>query len=72
MLKKLEKLVGEMKNMSMFNFFVAHPWLRGENPGLLLDFSIYKLVKSYIRASPFRRAALKVIVVSFEMFQLHI
>ncbi|KAF3494439.1 hypothetical protein DY000_02055631 [Brassica cretica] len=38
---------------------LAHPWLRGENPGLLLDFSIYKLVKSYIRASPFRRAALK-------------
>jgi serine/threonine protein kinase len=38
---------------------LAHPWLRDENPGLLLDFSIYKLVKSYIRASPFRRAALK-------------
>ncbi|KAF8104882.1 hypothetical protein N665_0166s0064 [Sinapis alba] len=38
---------------------LAHPWLRGENPGLLLDFSIYKLVKAYIRASPFRRAALK-------------
>ncbi|KAG7560217.1 Protein kinase domain [Arabidopsis thaliana x Arabidopsis arenosa] len=38
---------------------LAHPWLRDENPGLLLDFSIYKLVKSYIRASPYRRAALK-------------
>ncbi|CAH8353063.1 unnamed protein product [Eruca vesicaria subsp. sativa] len=38
---------------------LAHPWLRDENPGLLLDFSIYKLVKSYIRASPFRRSALK-------------
>jgi len=48
--------------MSMINNFAAHPWLRDENPGLLLDFSIYKLVKSYIRASPFRRAALKVIV----------
>ncbi|KAG7556354.1 Protein kinase-like domain superfamily [Arabidopsis suecica] len=38
---------------------LAHPWLRDENPGLLLDFSVYKLVKSYIRASPFRRSALK-------------
>ncbi|CAH8308060.1 unnamed protein product [Eruca vesicaria subsp. sativa] len=38
---------------------LAHPWLRDENPGLLLDFSIYKLVRSYIRASPFKRAALK-------------
>ncbi|KAJ0248628.1 CDPK-related kinase 4 [Hirschfeldia incana] len=38
---------------------LAHPWLRDENPGLLLDFSIYRLVKSYIRASPFRRSALK-------------
>ena len=41
--------------------FVAHPWLRDENPGLLLDFSVYKLVKSYIRVSPFRRSALKVV-----------
>ncbi|CAH8334360.1 unnamed protein product [Eruca vesicaria subsp. sativa] len=38
---------------------LAHPWLRDENPGLLLDFSVYKLVRSYIRASPLRRAALK-------------
>ncbi|KAF3565771.1 hypothetical protein DY000_02011370 [Brassica cretica] len=38
---------------------LAHPWLRDENPGLLLDFSVYKLVRSYIRASPFRRSALK-------------
>ncbi|KAF2531449.1 hypothetical protein F2Q70_00032404 [Brassica cretica] len=38
---------------------LAHPWLRDENPGLLLDFSIYRLVKSYIRASHFRRLALK-------------
>uniref|UniRef100_A0A1J3HUM7 non-specific serine/threonine protein kinase n=2 Tax=Noccaea caerulescens TaxID=107243 RepID=A0A1J3HUM7_NOCCA len=38
---------------------LAHPWLRDENPGLLLDFSVYKLVKSYIRVSPFRRSALK-------------
>ncbi|CAN8278405.1 unnamed protein product [Cochlearia groenlandica] len=37
---------------------LAHPWLREEDPGLLLDFSIYKSVKSYLRASPFRRAAL--------------
>ncbi|XP_013595736.1 PREDICTED: CDPK-related kinase 4-like [Brassica oleracea var. oleracea] len=38
---------------------LAHPWLRDENPGLLLDFSIYRLAKSYIRASHFRRLALK-------------
>ena len=45
----------------MICVFAAHPWLRDENPGLLLDFSVYKLVRSYIRASPFRRSALKVV-----------
>ncbi|XP_013724637.1 CDPK-related kinase 4-like [Brassica napus] len=38
---------------------LAHLWLRDGNPGLLLDFSVYKLVRYYIRASPFRRSALK-------------
>ena len=40
----------------------AHPWLRDENRAVPLDILIYKLVKSYIRATPFKRAALKVVV----------
>ncbi|XP_031381975.1 CDPK-related kinase 4 [Punica granatum] len=38
---------------------LTHPWLRDENRPVPLDILIYKLVKSYVRASPFRRAALK-------------
>ncbi|KAK6926070.1 Protein kinase domain [Dillenia turbinata] len=36
-----------------------HPWLRDENRPVPLDILVYKLVKSYIRATPFKRAALK-------------
>ncbi|KAG2708580.1 hypothetical protein I3760_05G200500 [Carya illinoinensis] len=38
---------------------LTHPWLRDENRAVPLDILIYKLVKSYVRATPFRRAALK-------------
>ncbi|KAG4389656.1 hypothetical protein GLYMA_06G134200v4 [Glycine max] len=38
---------------------LAHPWLRNEKNAIPLDILIYKLVKSYVRASPLRRAALK-------------
>ncbi|KAK9724868.1 hypothetical protein RND81_05G104100 [Saponaria officinalis] len=38
---------------------LAHPWLRDESRPLPLDMLIYKLVKSYIRVTPFKRAALK-------------
>ncbi|XP_010523831.1 PREDICTED: CDPK-related kinase 3 [Tarenaya hassleriana] len=38
---------------------LTHPWLRDENRGVPLDIVIYKLVKSYLHATPFRRAALK-------------
>ncbi|KAJ4952679.1 hypothetical protein NE237_029511 [Protea cynaroides] len=38
---------------------LTHPWLRDKNCPLPLDFLIYKLVKSYLRATPFKRAALK-------------
>ncbi|KAL3521700.1 hypothetical protein ACH5RR_019849 [Cinchona calisaya] len=38
---------------------LAHPWLRDQNYAVPLDILIYKLVKSYIRATPLRRAALK-------------
>ncbi|OMO64212.1 putative calcium-dependent protein kinase, partial [Corchorus capsularis] len=37
----------------------AHPWLRDESRSIPLDILIYKLVKSYIHATPFKRAALK-------------
>ncbi|XVF10159.1 hypothetical protein REPUB_Repub07fG0158500 [Reevesia pubescens] len=38
---------------------LTHPWLRDENCAVPLDILIYKLVKSYIRATPFKRAAKK-------------
>ncbi|XP_043716133.1 CDPK-related kinase 3-like [Telopea speciosissima] len=38
---------------------LTHPWLRGKTCSVPLDTLIYKLVKSYLRATPFKRAALK-------------
>ncbi|KAF5810139.1 putative protein kinase CAMK-CDPK family [Helianthus annuus] len=38
---------------------LTHPWLRDKNPDVPLDILVYKLVKSYVRATPLRRAALK-------------
>ncbi|XP_028806628.1 CDPK-related kinase 4 [Neltuma alba] len=38
---------------------LAHPWLRNEKLAIPLDISIFKSVKSYVRATPFKRAALK-------------
>ncbi|KAJ8554247.1 hypothetical protein K7X08_024925 [Anisodus acutangulus] len=38
---------------------LSHPWLRTENHFIPLDILIFKLVKSYIRSSPLKRAALK-------------
>ncbi|GMH00457.1 hypothetical protein Nepgr_002296 [Nepenthes gracilis] len=37
----------------------AHPWLHNENHPIPLDIFIYKIVKSYVHATPFKRAALK-------------
>ncbi|KAJ8748564.1 hypothetical protein K2173_003465 [Erythroxylum novogranatense] len=36
-----------------------HPWLRNDNRSIPLDILIYKLVKAYLHATPFKRAALK-------------
>ncbi|KAF2315183.1 hypothetical protein GH714_038364 [Hevea brasiliensis] len=36
-----------------------HPWLRDDNRPIPLDILIYKLVKAYLHATPFKRAALK-------------
>ncbi|XP_022757593.1 CDPK-related kinase 3 isoform X2 [Durio zibethinus] len=38
---------------------LTHPWLRDESRSIPLDILIYKLVKSYLQATPFKRAALK-------------
>ncbi|KAM7472336.1 hypothetical protein LguiA_010519 [Lonicera macranthoides] len=38
---------------------LTHPWLRTENHPVPLDILIYKLVKSYLQATPFKRAALR-------------
>ncbi|KAI3741412.1 hypothetical protein L1987_59084 [Smallanthus sonchifolius] len=41
---------------------IAHPWLSSESHPIPLDILIYKLVKSYLHASPFKRAALKALM----------
>ncbi|KAJ4774462.1 Calcium-dependent protein kinase [Rhynchospora pubera] len=38
---------------------LTHPWLRDQQMQVPLDIFIYKLVKAYLRATPFKRAALK-------------
>ncbi|CAM8963796.1 unnamed protein product [Rhodiola kirilowii] len=38
---------------------LSHPWLRDESQALPLDILIFKLVKSYLHASPLKRAAYK-------------
>jgi serine/threonine protein kinase len=38
---------------------LTHPWLRDESRPIPLDILIYKLVKSYLHATPFKRAAVK-------------
>ncbi|KAG2720619.1 hypothetical protein I3760_02G044400 [Carya illinoinensis] len=38
---------------------LTHPWLRDDSRSIPLDILIYKLVKSYVHATPFKRAALK-------------
>ncbi|KAJ6729635.1 SERINE/THREONINE-PROTEIN KINASE [Salix viminalis] len=38
---------------------LTHPWLRDDSHPIHLDILIYKLVKEYLHATPFKRAALK-------------
>ncbi|KAK6121799.1 hypothetical protein DH2020_044412 [Rehmannia glutinosa] len=38
---------------------LTHPWLRDQNCTIPLDMMIYRLIKSYIRTTPLKRAALK-------------
>ncbi|KAI5564837.1 hypothetical protein POPTR_014G103500v4 [Populus trichocarpa] len=38
---------------------LTHPWLRDDSRPINLDILIYKLVKAYLHATPFKRAALK-------------
>ncbi|PKA53481.1 CDPK-related kinase 3 [Apostasia shenzhenica] len=38
---------------------LTHPWLRDKQRQIPLDILMYKLVKAYLHASPFRRSALK-------------
>ncbi|KAB2056502.1 hypothetical protein ERO13_A11G099700v2 [Gossypium hirsutum] len=38
---------------------LTHPWLRDDSRPVPLDILVYKLVKSYLHATPFKRAALK-------------
>ncbi|XP_038907205.1 CDPK-related kinase 3 isoform X2 [Benincasa hispida] len=38
---------------------LTHPWLQDDSRRIPLDILIYKLVKSYLQATPFKRAAMK-------------
>ncbi|KAK7389762.1 hypothetical protein VNO78_25055 [Psophocarpus tetragonolobus] len=38
---------------------LTHPWLRDDNRPIPLDILVYKLVKAYLHATPFKRAAVK-------------
>lgn len=50
-----------INNAYSFHASIAvHPWLRSESHPIPLDILIYKLVKSYLNATPLKRAALKV------------
>ncbi|KAK4480534.1 hypothetical protein RD792_013610 [Penstemon davidsonii] len=40
---------------------LTHPWLRDLNCAAPLDLMVYRLIKSYVRSSPLKRAALKAI-----------
>ncbi|KAG6786905.1 hypothetical protein POTOM_008525 [Populus tomentosa] len=50
------------KKVSMENWLwmsCTHPWLRDDSRPIHVDILIYKLVKAYLHATPFKRAALK-------------
>lgn len=49
---------------------LTHPWLRDENLVVPLDNFIYKSVKAYVRATPFKRAALKALAKALTEDQL--
>ncbi|KAG8092243.1 hypothetical protein GUJ93_ZPchr0012g21434 [Zizania palustris] len=38
---------------------LSHPWLRNECRPIPLDMLVFKLIKAYLRSTPFKRAALK-------------
>ncbi|KAL3846090.1 hypothetical protein ACJIZ3_003493 [Penstemon smallii] len=50
---------------------LTHPWLRGLNCEVPLDLMIYKLIKSYIRTTPLKRAALKALSKALTEDELH-
>ncbi|GER30116.1 calcium-dependent protein kinase [Striga asiatica] len=50
---------------------LTHPWLRSLNCTIPLDVTIYRLIKSYIRATPLKRAALKAISKALTEDELH-
>ena len=49
----------------MMPLFIAHPWFGDENGDVALDILLHKLVKSYVRPSPFTLATLKVVAFDF-------
>ncbi|KAJ8500152.1 hypothetical protein OPV22_010704 [Ensete ventricosum] len=54
---------------------LTHPWLRDEQWQIPLDILIYKLVKTYLRCTPLKRAALKALskaLTDDELFYLRV
>ncbi|XP_061372905.1 CDPK-related kinase 3 [Gastrolobium bilobum] len=49
---------------------LTHPWLRDDSRPIPLDILIFKLVKSYLHATPFKRAALKALAKALTEDQL--
>ncbi|KAG6475568.1 hypothetical protein ZIOFF_064796 [Zingiber officinale] len=48
---------------------LTHPWLRDAQRQIPLDMLIYRLVKSYLRATPLRQSALKVTWLQFMLLE---
>ncbi|KAJ7959412.1 CDPK-related kinase [Quillaja saponaria] len=49
---------------------ITHPWLRDKNNAVPLDIFIYKSVKSYMRISPLKRAAVKALSKALKEYEL--
>uniref|UniRef100_A0A6N2MWT5 non-specific serine/threonine protein kinase n=1 Tax=Salix viminalis TaxID=40686 RepID=A0A6N2MWT5_SALVM len=57
--KRMTAVQALSKFLMKTSVIAAHPWLRDDSRPINLDILIYKLVKAYLHATPFKHAALK-------------
>ncbi|KAG6784904.1 hypothetical protein POTOM_010617 [Populus tomentosa] len=57
--KRMTAVQALSKLLTKSSIIAAHPWLRDDSRPIHVDILIYKLVKAYLHATPFKRAALK-------------